>query len=152
MKSIAGSPSIEALEQLIDSTLAERENDIDAISSVEKPPSEQPFWYIRLSGEKKRHFSIEMTLGQRRLLALSYFMAEPEENRESTFDYLLRRNLTMSHMHFVIGKESAVYLKAQLENRMVDGEAIDHVLAATYEHTEQYFLEAMRLGFGSRFS
>lgn len=144
--------ALAAIEQLIDDTLMEALVEIDAVAAVERGEIDQPFWYVRLDGETKQHFSAEFTLGQRTLVVESYFMPEPDENREQLFAQLLTRNRGMHGLGFVIGAENAVYLRGQLDNRFVDGEAVDRLLAAVYEYTEQHFLMAMRLGFGSRFT
>ena len=79
-------------------------------------------------------------------------MSQPDENREAVYTQLLMRNRAMHGLHFVIGSENAVYLRGQLDNRSVDVEAVDRLLAAVYEYTEQYFVAAMRVGFESRFN
>jgi len=140
------------LETLIDDTLHAAVEEIDAVQAVERGDLDQPFWYVRLDGEIKQHFSAEFTLGQRTLVCESYFMPEPEENREQVFAQLLVRNRTMHPLSFVIGGENAVYLRGQVDNRDVDAEVVDRLLAAVYEYTEQFFLPAMRLGFESRFA
>ena len=140
------------LEQVIDDALHAAADEIEAVAAVEPGDLDQPFWYVRLDGETKQHFSAELTLGQRTLVIESYFMPEPEENREAVYSQLLTRNRSMSGLHFVIGRENAVYLRGQLDNRNVDAEAIERLLAAVYEYTEQSFLPAMRLAFGSRFT
>ena len=140
------------VEALIDTTLHSALAEIDAVQAVERGEIDKPFWYVRLDGDAKQHFSAEFTLDQRTLAFESYFMPEPEENREQVFEHLLVRNRTMFPLQFVIGSENAVYLRAQIDNRHVDAEAVDRLLAAVYEYTEQFFVPAMRLGFESRFN
>lgn len=141
-----------AIEALIDSTLQVALEDIDAVAAVERGEIDNPFWYVRIDGESKQHFSAEYTLGQRTLVVESYFMPEPEENREAVFEHLLVRNKTMHPLQFVIGGENAVYLRGQVDNRHVDADMIDRMLAAVYDYTEQFFVPAMRMGFESRFN
>ncbi len=143
---------IDQLESLIDSTLQTALTEIDAVAAVERGDIDQPFWYVRIDGEAKQHFSAEYTLGQRTLVVESYFMPEPEENREVLFAHLLTRNKAMHPLHFVIGGENAVYLRGQIDNRHVDADMVDRLLAAVYDYTEQFFLPAMRLGFESKFN
>lgn len=140
------------LELLIDATLNTALDEIDAVAAVERGDIDQPFWYVRLDGEAKQHFSAELTLGQRTLVVESYFMPEPEENREALFAHLLTRNKSMHGLHFVIGSENAVYLRGQVDNRYVDGDMIDRLLAAVYDYTEQFFAPAMRIGYESKFN
>ena len=143
---------LDRLESLIDATLGLALNEIDAVAAVERGEIDNPFWYVRIDGESKQHFSAEYTLGQRTLVVESYFMPEPEENREALFANLLTRNKSMHPLHFVVGGENAIYLRGQLDNRHVDGDMVDRMLAAVYDYTEQFFVPAMRMGFESRFN
>jgi len=143
---------LDRIEALIDDSLTAAQAEIAAIAAVERGDIELPFWYVRINGEAKQHFSAEYTLGQRTLVCESYFMPEPEENREAVFEQLLTRNKTMHPLQFVIGGENAIYLRGHIDNRHVDPEIIDRMLAAVYDYTEQFFVPAMRLSFGSRFN
>ena len=140
------------LESVIDETLQAALGDIEAVAAVERGEIELPFWYVRIDGETKQHFSAEFTLGQRTLVVESYFMPAPEENHAQLFEHLLVRNKSMWPLHFVVGGENAIYLRGQVDNRQVDAEVVDRLLAAVYEYTEQFFVPAMRIGYESRFA
>lgn len=152
MSVLPDATELERIETLIDATLAVALDEIDAVAAVERGEIDNPFWYVRIDGESKQHFSAEYTLGQRTLVVESYFMPEPDENREEVFSHLLTRNKTMHPLHFVIGGENAIYLRGQVDNRHVDADMVDRLLAAVYDYTEQFFVPAMRLGFQSRFN
>lgn len=152
MSVLPDATELDRIESLIDATLAVALDEIDAVAAVERGEIENPFWYVRIDGESKQHFSAEYTLGQRTLVVESYFMPEPDENREEVFSHLLTRNKTMHPLHFVIGGENAIYLRGQVDNRHVDADMVDRLLAAVYDYTEQFFVPAMRLGFQSRFN
>ncbi len=152
MSALPDAGELGQIETLIDSTLQTALHEIDAVAAVERGDIEQPFWYVRIDGDSKQHFSAEYTLGQRTLVVESYFMPEPDENREAVFEQLLTRNKTMHPLHFVIGGENAVYLRGQVDNRHVDADMVDRMLAGIYDYTEQFFVPAMRLGFESRFN
>ena len=152
MTALPDATELDRIEALIDATLQTALAEIDAVAAVERGEIDQPFWYVRIDGDSKQHFSAEYTLGQRTLVVESYFMPEPEENREALFEHLLTRNKTMHPLHFVIGGENAIYLRGQVDNRHVDADMVDRLLAAVYDYTEQFFVPAMRLGFQSRFN
>lgn len=152
MSALHDASQLEQIESLIDATLQSALAEIDAVAAVERGDIDQPFWYVRIDGEAKQHFSAEYTLGQRTLVVESYFMPEPDENREALFEHLLTRNKSMHPLQFVIGGENAVYLRGQADNRHIDADLVDRMLAAVYDYTEQYFVPAMRMGFGSRFT
>ena len=152
MSALHNATELGAIEAMIDATLQIASDEIDAVAAVERGEIDNPFWYVRIDGESKQHFSAEYTLGQRTLVVESYFMPEPEENREAVFEHLLVRNKAMHPLQFVIGGENAVYLRGQVDNRHVDADMVDRMLAAVYDYTEQFFVPAMRLGFESRFN
>ena len=152
MTALHGAVELEQIEALIDATLQTALAEIDAVAAVERGEIDQPFWYVRIDGEAKEHFSAEYTLGQRTLVVESYFMPEPEENREALFEHLLSRNKGMHPLHFVVGSENAIYLRGQVDNRHIDADMVDRLLAAVYDYTEQFFVPAMRLGYQSRFN
>lgn len=155
MTAASGVPAaseLQRIESLIDATLQTALTEIDVVAAVERGEIDLPFWYVRIDGEQKQHFSAEYTLGQRTLVVESYFMPEPDENREAVFEHLLTRNKSMHPLHFVIGSENAVYLRGQVDNRHVDAEMVDRLLAGIYDYTEQFFVPAMRIGFESRFN
>jgi hypothetical protein len=152
MSALLDNTELDRIEALIDATLEAALAEIDAVAAVERGEIEQPFWYVRIDGESKQHFSAEYTLGQRTLIVESYFMPEPDENREALFEHLLTRNKSMYPLQFVIGDESAVYMRGQVDNRHIDADLVDRMLAAVFEYTEQFFAPAMRIGFESRFN
>ena len=152
MSALLTANEFDRLEALIDATLRLANDEIDAVAAVERGEIDQPFWYVRIAGDAKQHFSAEYTLGQRTLVVESYFMPEPDENREALFAHLLTRNASMHPMHFVVGSENAIYLRGQVDNRHVDADMVDRMLAAVYDYTEQFFVPAMRMGFESRFN
>lgn len=143
---------LDRIETLIDATLQVALDEIDAVAAVERGEIDNPFWYVRIDGESKQHFSAEYTLGQRTLVVESYFMPDPDENREALFAHLLMRNASMHPLHFVTGGENAIYLRGQVDNRHVDADLVDRMLAAVYDYTEQFFVPAIRMGFESRFN
>ena len=152
MSALLTANEFDQLEALIDATLRLANDEIDAVAAVERGEIDQPFWYVRIAGDAKQHFSAEYTLGQRTLVVESYFMPEPDENREALFAHLLTRNASMHPIHFVVGSENAIYLRGQVDNRHVDADMVDRMLAAVYDYTEQFFVPAMRMGFESRFN
>ena len=98
---------LDRIETLIDATLQVALDEIDAVAAVERGEIDNPFWYVRIDGESKQHFSAEYTLGQRTLVVESYFMPDPDENREALFAHLLTRNASMHPLHFVTGRGRA---------------------------------------------
>jgi hypothetical protein len=152
MSELPDAAALTRIEALVDATLHTALAEIDAVAAVERGDIDQPFWYVRIDGEAKQHFSAEFTLGQRTLVVESYFMPEPIENNAALYEHLLLRNRSMYPLHFVLGAENAVYLRGQVDNNDVDAEVVDRLLAAVYDYTEQFFVPAMRIGYATRFT
>lgn len=139
-----------ALEQTIDTWLAEQLDENPVVAAVERGEPGQRRWYVRVLGDDKDVYSIWFTLGQRTLAFETYFMPSPEENREACFAHLLGRNRSLFGLAFSIGAEEAIFLSGQLPNHVVDADELDRVLGTVYATVEQCFLAAVRLGFASR--
>ena len=133
MSTVPDATELDRIEALIDDTLQLALAEIDAVAAVERGEIDQPFWYVRIDGDAKQHFSAEYTLGQRTLVVESYFMPAPEENQEALYEHLLTRNKAMHSLHFVIGAEKAIYLRGQVDNRHVDAAMVDRLLAGVYD-------------------
>lgn len=121
------------------------------VDAVERDPSGDRRWYIRVHGEEKDVFAIWLVLLQRSLHYETYLMPGPEENAEELYRHLLVRNQGLVGAAFTIGPEDAVYLRGTIPVASVDPPALDHILGLLYATTEQCFRPAMRIGFASRF-
>lgn len=125
------------------------------VDTIEADVHHTRAWYVRLLGDEKEFSTVWLQLRQRTLHAETYFMPAPQENEAELYAYLLRRNARMIGGRFVIGPEEAVYLYCQLDNTVVDIDALpdelDRILGSLYQWVEQFFRPALRIGFASRF-
>ncbi|MBV8983825.1 MAG: YbjN domain-containing protein, partial [Acidimicrobiia bacterium] len=106
---------------------------------------------LRLQGEERDFTTIWLSLGQRTLQYETYFLPDPEENKDQVYEYLLRRNAKLFGMRFAVGAEDAVYLVGQMPLSAVDDGELDRVVGSTYAYVEQYFRPVLQLAFASRF-
>jgi hypothetical protein len=142
------------LERQIDEWLANLRSvntAIVAIDHAEPDPAFRSRWYVRMKGEAKDFTTVWITLGQRTLRYETYVMPAPEENVETFFDNLLRRNERLVGAHFSIGAEDAVFLRGDLPLRALAESELDRVVGSLYAYVEQCFRPLLAIGFASRF-
>lgn len=142
---------LDEIETRIDAWLGRAVSELDVVAAFERADDAPRFWYVRMQGEEKENFSIELVLAQRTLTYRSYFMPAPEENLSAVFEQLMRRNDRLYGLAYGIGGDNGVYLRGQLGSRHVDDAALDRIIGSIWMATEEAFVAAMRLGFASRF-
>ena len=114
--------------------------------------SGDPQWYVRMRGEDKEFTTVWLTLGQRTFRYETYVMPAPEENAETLYENLLRRNERLTGVHFSIGIEDAVFLRGEVFNGELCEATLDRILGTVYATVEQCFRSLIRIGFASRFA
>ena len=139
-----------SVEQIVEDWAARELAENPVVLAVDRDP-DVTRWYVRLKGEDRDFITIWLTLGQRTLRYETYFMPAPETNAESLYEYLLRLNVRLYGMRFAIGGEDAVYLVGQMPVSAVDEEELDRIVGTTYAAVEQWFRQAMRIGYAGRF-
>jgi len=102
-------------------------------------------WYVRMKGEEKDVVTIWLTIRQRTLHHETHFMPAPETNVRETYEYLLRRNASLSGMRFCLGVEDAVFLVGEIPVGEVTEAEIDRV--SSLEYVETLFPKAMEIGY-----
>jgi len=117
---------------------------------VEDVESDSDRWFVRVNGDAKDVFSVWFTVDQRTLTFETHVLPFPEENHAAFFEQLLRRNRRLRELAFCIGDEDAIFLRGQIDIRLVDAEALDRILGSTYAAIDESFTSALRLGFASR--
>jgi Putative bacterial sensory transduction regulator len=147
---------LDDLRRAIDAWLDEFAADNPMVAAIDRGTSDdsalgEPRWYVRLVGEEKDFVTVWLTLGQRTLRYESYVMPEPEEHRHEVAELLLRRNDSLTGVHFSIGAEDAVYLRGSIPDTAITAAEIDRVLGMMYTTVEANFRALIRLGFASRF-
>lgn len=142
-----------ALKLHIDTWIDNESATNDLVASVERDVAGPRSWYLRLLGETKDAIAIEFHLGQRTLSFETYLMPPPEENHAEFYRHLLVRNQKMYGAAITVGLEDGIYLRGQLDNRLVTVEGeLDRVLGSVWSYVESTFRPALRIGFASRFS
>src|SRR5580693_2475007 len=106
-------------------------------------------WYLRFKGEEKDFITVWFTLRQRTLHHEVQFMPAPEENKEETYAYLLRRNADLYGMWFSLGPEDAIYLVGRVPASLIDDEELDRIAGSSVLYVDDHFPTAMTLGYSS---
>lgn len=139
-----------ALGALVDAWAQQERERNELIADVDFD-RERRRWYVRMRGEERSFTTIWLTLRERTLHYETYFMPAPEENVAALYEFLLRVNARLFGMRFAIGDEDAIYLVGQMPLSAVDTDELDRIVGATYAYAEQYFRQAMSLGYASSF-
>jgi Putative bacterial sensory transduction regulator len=143
---------LDVIEQRISAWFAAELDRNPAMAAVDRGDAGERRWYVRLRGEEKDITTIWLTLGQRTLRYETYVMPAPEENHETLYAHLLRRNYKLVGAGFAIGPEDAVYLVGQLPLKAFDETELDRVVGSVLAYVEQCFRPALQIGFESRFA
>ena len=139
------------LDGRIDGWLAALDCEHDHILAVDRAEDGVRRWYVRMRGEEKEFTTVWLTLGQRTLRYETYVMPAPEENEQTLYEHLLRRNERLVGAHFSIGLEDAVFLRGEIPTSTVTRAELDRILGTLYAQVEQCFHALLRIGFASRF-
>jgi putative sensory transduction regulator len=106
-------------------------------------------WYLRFRGDEKDFITVWFTLRQRTLHHEVQFMPAPEENKEETYAYLLRRNADLYGMWFSLGPEDAIYLVGRVPAAQIDDDELDRIAGSSVLYVDDHFPTAMTLGYAS---
>ena len=143
---------LDDLARSVDGWLEALRDAYDHVAAVDRSPDELHRWFVRMRGEEKDVTTVWLTLGQRTLRYETYVMPAPEENAETLYEHLLRRNDRLVGAHFSIGVEDAIFLRGELPVGQVSLDELDRVLGTLYAHVEQCFRALLHLGFACRFA
>ncbi|MBW3603527.1 MAG: YbjN domain-containing protein [Actinobacteria bacterium] len=106
-------------------------------------------WNVMLSGEHKRTVGVTISVGDHTLIAQSFFMRAPDEDRAGVYGLLLRRNLRSYTLRFALHPDGDVLLVGVLPLAAVTLSELDRMLGQLLAVADETFDEALRLGFAS---
>jgi hypothetical protein len=131
-------------ERQIDEWLSREKAQNELILAVDRSTDQEIRWYVRMAGEEKEFTTVWLTLGQRTLRFETYVMPAPEENAQTLYEALLRRNEKLVGAHFSIGQEDAVFLRGEIPLAALNEKELDRAIGTLYS--------LIRIGFASRFT
>lgn len=104
-------------------------------------------WTIMLAGERKRTVGVTISIGDHTLVAQSFFMRAPDEDRDRVYGLLLRRNLRSYTLRFALHPDGDVLLVGVVPLAAVSDAELDRMLGQLLAVADETFDEALRLGF-----
>jgi hypothetical protein len=118
------------------------------VISVDMEPESDAI-IVRLRGVSKPSIATWILVRERSTTFETYVAPAPTvDDARPLYDFLLRKNSTMTPLAFSIGAESALYLIARVETSRLDAEVVDTLLGSTHRHSEETFPQIAKLGFG----
>lgn len=102
---------------------------------------------VKLPGTHKLATMTWLVLGDHSLHIEAFFVRKPDENAEAFYKWLLERNARMFAVSFAIDNVGDVYLVGRLPLSAVDAETIDMVLGSVLTYADEWFDQALKLGF-----
>ncbi len=152
MSDLYADGDLTVLERQVDEWLAAFKAEHDVVADVQRGDGDERRWYVRMRGVEKDFTTVWLVLGQRTLRYETYVMPAPEENHQTFYEHLLRRNDRLVGAHFSVGVEDAVYLRGELPLAALDQGELDRIIGSLYAHVEQCFRPALMIGFATRFA
>jgi hypothetical protein len=135
-------------ERQIDEWLSREKAQNELILAVDRSTDQEIRWYVRMAGEEKEFTTVWLTLGQRTLRFETYVMPAPEENAQTLYEALLRRNEKLVGAHFSIGQEDAVFLRGEIPLAALNEKELDRAIGTLYSTVEQPISRTHRYAFG----
>lgn len=117
-------------------------DDVDAAADDDR-------WNVMLSGEHKRTVPVTLSVGDHTLVAQSFFMTAPDEDRAAVYELLLRRNLRSYTVRFALHPDGDVVLLGVLPLAAVTDDELDRLLGQILAVADATFDEALRRGFAT---
>jgi len=110
----------------------------------ESPPGA---FLVRLPGSHKLATMTWLVVGDHSLHIEAFFVRKPDENAEVFYKWLLERNARMFAVSFAVDNVGDVYLVGRLPLSAVDADTIDRVLGSVLTYADEWFDQALKLGF-----
>jgi len=110
----------------------------------ESPPGA---FLVKLPGSHKLATMTWLVVGDHSLHIEAFFVRKPDENAELFYKWLLERNARMFAVSFAVDNVGDVYLVGRLPLSAVDADTIDRVLGSVLTYADEWFDQALKLGF-----
>ncbi|KRF23614.1 hypothetical protein ASG95_02705 [Phycicoccus sp. Soil803] len=102
---------------------------------------------VTLPGEKKLKTVVSLVAGADALSVSAFVMRNPDENHETFYRYLLRKNLRLPGLAYSVDKAGDVYVTGRVPALGVDAAYLDRVLGVVLEAADAHFNELLAIGF-----
>jgi hypothetical protein len=102
---------------------------------------------LTLPGEKKLKTVVSLVAGGDALSVSAFVIRNPDENHETFYRYLLRKNLRLPGLAYAVDKAGDVYVTGRVPAAGVDAAYLDQVLGVVLEAADAHFNELLAIGF-----
>ena len=102
---------------------------------------------LTLPGEKKLKTVVSLVAGGDALSVSAFVIRNPDENHETFYRYLLRKNLRLPGLAYSVDKSGDVYVTGRVPAGGVDAAYLDQVLGVVLEAADAHFNELLAIGF-----
>jgi hypothetical protein len=104
---------------------------------------------VRLEGQHKLVTMTWLIADTHSLHVESFFCRQPDENHAEFYRFLLERGSRMFGIHFALDPVGDVYLVGRLPLAVITPEEIDRLLGCVLSYSDEYFDQALMIGFAS---
>lgn len=129
----------EQLIDLIESTLRDRD--------IEFSRKDGGHVVVTLPGENKLETTTLLSVGNHGVRVEAFVCRKPDENFESVYRYLLRRNRRLYGVAYTMDKSGDIYLVGRISEHAVTPEELDSVLGQVLEAADYDFNIILGIGF-----
>ena len=102
---------------------------------------------LTLPGEQKLKTVVSLVAGGDALSVSAFVIRNPDENHETFYRYLLRKNLRLPGLAYAVDKAGDVYVTGRVPAAGVDAAYLDQVLGVVLEAADAHFNELLAIGF-----
>lgn len=102
---------------------------------------------LTLPGEKKLKTVASLVASAEWLSVSAFVIRNPDENHETFYRYLLRKNLRLPGLAYAVDGSGDVYVAGRLPAAAVDAAYLDQLLGVLLEAADAHFNELLAIGF-----
>lgn len=102
---------------------------------------------IQLPGSTRIHVPVSVLVGARSLSASAFVCRNPDENHETVYRWLLRRNLKLRLTAFGIDTPGDIYLNGYLPVEAVSADTLDALMGEMLQVADESFNDLIGMGF-----
>jgi hypothetical protein len=104
---------------------------------------------VELPGERRLKTNTLLTIGEHSVRIEAFVCRRPDENAESVYRFLLKRNRRLYGVAYTLDNVGDIYLVGRMALQSVTADEIDRVLGQVLEAVDCDFNTLLELGFSS---